>query len=67
MKKITLTIFYEVGDTVYLKTDTEQRARLITGIFVKPNDIIYQVSCGSEISNHYAFELSSEINVLSEN
>ena len=67
MKKLTLTINYEVGDTVFVKTDIDQQQRIVTGISIRNNDILYQVSCGIEISEHYDFELSSNINVLSNN
>ena len=56
---------YEVGDTVYLKTDKEQKARLVTGILVKSSNYLnYELSCGSESSWHVDFEISAEANIL---
>ena len=49
---------YAVGDTVYLKTDSEQLKRVITGISIRPKDICYSVSQGVNSSWHYDFEMS---------
>lgn len=51
---------FEFGQVVYLKTDCDQIPRLLTGIDLRPNMIIYQLSCGTISSNHYDFEMSAE-------
>jgi hypothetical protein len=56
---------YNFGDEVYLKTDSEQLLRIVTAINCHPNgQIIYVLSCGSQVSDHYDFEISTEINEL---
>lgn len=55
---------YEIGQIVYLKTDDDQRARIITCIRVFQNELLYQLSCGSQCSDHYEFEISTEKNLL---
>lgn len=45
-------------DEVYLKTDPEQLKRIITGIYIGNETVIYYVSAGTEISKHYSYELS---------
>lgn len=55
---------YEIGDTVYLKTDTEQIPRLIYCFVVYRNETLYKVACGTETSEHYDFELSTEKSAL---
>jgi hypothetical protein len=56
---------YELGDEVYLKTDSEQQLRIVTAIHVHPaGQIIYQLSCGTTSSEHYDFEMSKEVNEL---
>lgn len=55
---------YEIEQTVYLKTDTEQLQRVVTAITIKPMDLlVYELSCGRESSDHYEFEISDEMNV----
>jgi hypothetical protein len=54
---------YEIGSIVYLKTDGDQCARMITEIIVKPNDfIVYGCSMCTNDTHHYECELSSERN-----
>ena len=55
---------FNIGDTVYLITDPEQSANLVTAIRVCRNHLEYELSYVS--SRFYAedFELSSERNVL---
>jgi hypothetical protein len=56
---------YDFGDILYLKTDDDQKQRIIVGIKPTPTgNIIYTVSCGSISSEHYDFELSVEKNIL---
>lgn len=52
---------YDFGDFVYLVTDDEQKKRVVTAIKSYPSgEIIYQLSCGTEQSDHYDFEMSKE-------
>ena len=51
---------YEIGQTVYLITDEDQKPRLITAIIVNKYDLIYEIISGTLQSNHYDFELSTE-------
>ena len=55
---------FKIGDIVYLQTDSDQQKRLITGINIRANSIVYLVSCGTVESYHYDFEISSEVDVL---
>lgn len=55
---------FKIGDVVYLQTDLDQQKRLITGINIRANSIVYLVSCGTVESYHYDFEISSEVDVL---
>jgi hypothetical protein len=55
---------YQVKETVYLTTDTEQRPRLVTAILVRESHIMYYLSCGTEETSHYYFEISKEVNIL---
>lgn len=53
---------YNIGDIVYLKTDTEQKVRIVTGILIRANIYIYYLSSCTEESSHYDIEISSEVN-----
>ena len=55
---------FEFGDIVYLKTDSEQRQRIVFKMIVYPNEILYELACGTTTSVHYTFEISKEVNVL---
>ena len=56
--------YYNIGDMVYLHTDNDQLQRVVTGILVKPSSLTYALSCGSNESWHYDFEITVEKNVL---
>jgi hypothetical protein len=55
---------YDIGETVYLKTDKEQEARIVFAYRVFRNEISYQLACGVSNSDHYEFELSREKDVI---
>jgi hypothetical protein len=63
MSKIMSNI-YEIGDTVYLKTDEHQLPRIVFCFKVYENDLLYELVCGTVTSAHYYFEISKEKNVL---
>ena len=52
---------FNIGDTVFLITDPEQLPRLITRISTGPHDdISYGLMLSSEMSYHYAIEITKE-------
>lgn len=55
---------FEIGQEVYFRTDPQQQPNLITGIMIKQDGILYEVSFVNQSSWHYSFELSSERNIL---
>ena len=57
------TIF-NIGNIVFLKTDSEQKERIVTGFIVRQNYISYNINCGTEESWHYDFEMTIEKDVL---
>jgi hypothetical protein len=55
---------YEHGEIVFLITDPEQLARVVTAFTVCANScIIYELSCGAATSRHYDFEMSRDKNL----
>jgi hypothetical protein len=64
-RKITIEIEHDLQDVVYLKTDPEQLARMVTAISIKPTGaIMYGLSCGVNDSWHYSFEISVERDIM---
>jgi hypothetical protein len=56
---------YEIGDTVYLKTDPNQFPRIITRFCVNPGGVItYECFSGNISSWHYDIEFSTEKNTV---
>ena len=52
---------YDLGDIVYLKTDEDQKARMICSINIKPGlQVLYSLECGTESTIHYEIEMSKE-------
>lgn len=55
---------YNIGDIVYLRTDAEPMPRLVIGLIVSQNGILYQLAQGVEISTHYDFEMTVDKPVI---
>lgn len=51
---------FEEGDIVYLRTDTEQYQRVVTGYLIGEGSIKYRLACDvDEPSYHFAVEISA--------
>jgi hypothetical protein len=55
---------FNIGDHVYIITDTQQDLGIITSIMITQGDLIYFVSRDNAIDRFYDFELSLEKNQL---
>lgn len=55
---------YKIGDIVYVITDQEQIARVVTGIEIRPGSVAYLVSYISSEHRYYEFEISVEKNIM---
>jgi hypothetical protein len=55
---------YNFFELVYLKTDCDQRQRMVTRLNVNPNGITYELTCGTQTSWHYEEEIAEEKDVL---
>lgn len=52
---------FNISEVVYLKTDPDQRERIVSKISILPNGtLVYELSHTTYTSNHYDFELSRE-------
>ena len=57
---------YNIGETVYLKTDPEQLERLVIAITINPHGLIYKLSCGNTFNDFYDVEISREKRYVNE-
>ena len=64
MPIVKLNIDFKIGQTVFLKTDTEQFERLVTGYMVEQKSITYSLACGEITTDHYSFEITSDKNIM---
>lgn len=62
MKKDFINNF-SVGQIVYLRTDIEQKTRIIKEILIS-NSVQYKLGCADVESWHYEFEMSLEKDIL---
>ena len=58
---MTHKIEFNIEQVVYLKTDLEQRPRMVTGITLRPhNSVTYELAEGNNSSWHYGIEITKE-------
>tara|TARA_R110000796_G_scaffold83590_2_gene182763 strand:+ start:748 stop:966 length:219 start_codon:yes stop_codon:yes gene_type:complete len=62
---VGVDIKFKLGETVFLRTDTEQLKRIITEIQISGNSMnrsvaMYELSQSENISKHYESEISKE-------
>lgn len=57
-------LHFDIGDSVYLRTDPEQAERLVTGISVRQNGITYAISHLTNETWHYDFEITKERDII---
>lgn len=56
---------FDIGESVYLRTDREQYERIVTAMCYRMNGILsYELVCGTLSSWHYEIELSKEKNSI---
>lgn len=55
---------FNLEEVVFLITDTDQYARIITGLQVSKNGLLYRLACGTSESWHYEYEIATDKNFL---
>jgi hypothetical protein len=55
---------FEIGQQVYLITDTEQLMRIVYRIIVYKKEYLYCLTYGTITSEHYDFEISPEKSLI---
>lgn len=65
MTTINIPVEYLIGDTIFLKTDPDQKPRIVVSYTIYGNaDILYKVNCGTEEYYALPIEISKDRNVL---
>lgn len=57
-------MIFQIEQLVFLKTDPEQCERIVVGINISKNEMSYTLAFGTELSEHYDFEITSEKDTL---
>jgi hypothetical protein len=55
---------FELQQCVFLITDSEQLTRIITGIQISNDGLLYRLACGVNDSWHFEYEIVEEKNYL---
>lgn len=53
---------YKIEEVVFLITDEEQLMRIVTGIQINKNGLLYRLACGTSESWHYEYEIATDKN-----
>ena len=61
---MTIDNKFNLKDVVFLITDPDQHKRLVTGIKVTPDGILYYLSLGCNESIHFECEIEYERNYV---
>lgn len=51
---------FEIGQTVYLRTDKDQLPRMLVQLNVGKTNIMYLLACGMDTSIHVAMEITGD-------
>jgi hypothetical protein len=58
---VTIEIDFEIGETVFLKTDIDQMPRMVVAIIIGGNNsILYRLASATNETVHYACEITHE-------
>jgi hypothetical protein len=63
-KEITIKVKFEIGQIVYLATDTEQRPAMVIEYVVSEKEILYTISKDGLTINAYDYQLREERDIL---
>ena len=61
---MTIVSDYSLGDIVYLKTDIDQKERIIVQMSIRPTGTMYELGCGENSSWHYEIEFGTSRDIL---
>lgn len=61
---MTINNKYDIGELVFLKTDTEQLERIVYAIEIRSTGLLYSLCCGTTTSHHYDFEINRDKDII---
>lgn len=62
--EIKINIKFNLEEIVFLITDSEQLPRIVTGIQIYKNGVLYRLANGTNESWHYDYEMGTDKNFL---
>ena len=63
--KLCIEVSFRFGDIVYLKTDQDQKPRMVISYLVdKSNEVLYKLQQGTYSDYHYEMEITSEKDII---
>lgn len=60
MIKATIQVEFEIEETVYLKTDPDQNARMVVAYEVARDFVVYKLGFADEYSYHFGYEITRD-------
>lgn len=63
MAGMVISSEFQLGQTIYIKTDMEQKPYIVTAITIRPGHLTYQVTNSDVQCHFYDFEMSVEKNI----
>jgi hypothetical protein len=65
MKRLTIEVAHDVGDIVYVNTDSDQSKYIVMSYVVKPTHILYEIySHDNGYYTAYDYELTTEKEIM---
>lgn len=61
---MTINNAFTLGEFVYLKTDPDQFKRILVGIQITHEGLLYKLACNMAETWHYEIEISTEKDML---
>jgi len=55
---------FDLEQVVYLKTDIDQRQRMVTGMCIRGNNLTYELSFGDRATWHQEIEIAETADIL---
>jgi hypothetical protein len=62
-KFIKIPAEFYIEDVVYLKSDPDRLPRIVSSIVVHKDCVEYRLACGTELTDHWDYEITKELTV----
>jgi hypothetical protein len=61
---LNILVEFELKEIVYLKTDLDQKPRIVLSYIIDDGTVMYKLAQGTNNEYHYAFEISREKDIV---